>query len=356
MKFWRKTAAALLAGLFILGFWVTGALAQPPADGQNLKHRAGNELKERVKSEIKLQKRFFLDMPGHWSDEYVTPLALEGVVNGYEDGTFRPEDDVSKAEAVTMIVRLLNASDNGEAAVNAEKIPPSLGAKIPFWAVPCVALAWDMGILSDSDLGGFDAGAPAGRWEVAVWLARALGLKPAEGAALDSCFADLKELPDRAVPLIEAARRLGIITGYPDGTFRPHSGIKRGEMAALLSRVIHMSAKALNFQPVFGTIREINTGENPSVVMNVYGQRNLSWVFGEFKPGEAKEVTLALDDDAVVFLNGKRASLEELSPGCRAVVFVQRDGQAVLIRAKEVRRTEGRGEGETKGWYLNGTD
>lgn len=357
MKFGRKTAAALLALLFTLSFGLTGALAKPPAEGQNLKHRLSNELKEQVKNEVKLQKRFFKDTPGHWSEEYVVPLAFEGIINGYGDGTFRPEGAVSRAEAIAMVVRLVSASDSGEAPGMAEKIPPSLGAKIPLWAVPYVALALDMGILSEGDLEGLDAEMPAGRWEVAVWLARALGLKPAEGEPLEAYFADLKEVPARAVPLIEAARRLGIVTGYPDGTFRPHNGIKRGEMAALLSRVLHMAARTLNFQPVFGIIREANAGESPSVVMTVYGQKNLSWLFGEFKPGEeAKEVTITLDDDAVIFLNGKRASLEDLSPGCRAVAFVQRDGQAVLIRAKEVRRTEGAGEGETKGWYLNGTD
>ncbi len=356
MKFWRKTVTVLLAGLFVLGFWVTGALAQPPADRQNLKHQLRNEIKEQTKNEIKLQKRFFKDMPGHWSDEYVMPLTLEGVINGYEDGTFRPENAVTRAEAIAMIVRLLGAADDSAAAEMAEKIPPSLGAKIPFWAVPYIALALDMGILSESELNGFDAGVPAGRWEVAAWLARALGLKPAEDTALDSYFTDLKDIPKQAAPLIEAARRLGIVTGYPDGTFRPYNGIKRGEIAALLSRVIHMATKTLNFQPVFGVIQEVITGENPSVVLKVYGQRNISWLTGELQPGETKEVRLSLDDDAVVFLNGKRVSLEELSPGCRAVVFVQQDGQAVLIRAKEFRRTEGEGEGRSWGWYLGGTD
>jgi len=49
----------------------------------------------------------FKDMTGHWANGYVNTAAGAGVVKGYEDGTFKPDAQVTYAEIVTMMVRAL---------------------------------------------------------------------------------------------------------------------------------------------------------------------------------------------------------------------------------------------------------
>lgn len=56
-------------------------------------------------------KSNFTDMAGHWADKYVAYAASLGLVNGYPDGTFKPNQTVSYAEAATMMVRALGYND-----------------------------------------------------------------------------------------------------------------------------------------------------------------------------------------------------------------------------------------------------
>ncbi|NLK73006.1 MAG: S-layer homology domain-containing protein [Clostridiales bacterium] len=56
-------------------------------------------------------KSSFRDMSGHWADRYVAYAASLGIINGYPDGTFKPNQTVSYAEAATMMVRALGYTD-----------------------------------------------------------------------------------------------------------------------------------------------------------------------------------------------------------------------------------------------------
>ena len=48
------------------------------------------------------------DISGHWAKDYINQAANKGFVNGYEDGTFKPDRDITRAEAVTLVNRTLD--------------------------------------------------------------------------------------------------------------------------------------------------------------------------------------------------------------------------------------------------------
>ena len=50
----------------------------------------------------------FPDIEGHWARDYINQAAHAGIVNGYEDGTFRPQDNITRAEAMTIVNRTLD--------------------------------------------------------------------------------------------------------------------------------------------------------------------------------------------------------------------------------------------------------
>ena len=50
----------------------------------------------------------FPDIDGHWAAEYINEAANAGIVDGYEDGTFRPQQNITRAEAVTMVNRTVD--------------------------------------------------------------------------------------------------------------------------------------------------------------------------------------------------------------------------------------------------------
>ena len=52
-------------------------------------------------------ENLFPDIEGHWAQDYINEAANAGIVNGYEDGTFRPQQYITRAEAVTMVNRTI---------------------------------------------------------------------------------------------------------------------------------------------------------------------------------------------------------------------------------------------------------
>ena len=50
----------------------------------------------------------FTDISGHWAEKYIADAVAKGWIAGYEDGTFRPEQNITRAEAMTIINRMLN--------------------------------------------------------------------------------------------------------------------------------------------------------------------------------------------------------------------------------------------------------
>lgn len=56
----------------------------------------------------------FSDIRGHWSEQEVYNLSSYGIINGYTDGTFKPEKFVTRAEVVTMITKMLKAVEEAD--------------------------------------------------------------------------------------------------------------------------------------------------------------------------------------------------------------------------------------------------
>lgn len=61
-----------------------------------------------LKLDITDQESTFSDTKGHWADKYITVFSKLGYIKGYDDGTFKPDIEISRAEFVTIINRILN--------------------------------------------------------------------------------------------------------------------------------------------------------------------------------------------------------------------------------------------------------
>lgn len=168
--------------------------------------------------------------PGDWYEKYVTPLANAGVINGYPDGTFKPNQTVTAGEALKMI--LLAAGF---------EIPAKTDAH---WASGYRSFALARNMVDQSDITDLDASIP--RQTVAKLAANALGLDQSEKP---SVFSDTKS------GYVMALNGLGIIGGYPDGTFRPESFLTRAELSAIVLRIMNVK----NGQPA-ESVPEIPSG------------------------------------------------------------------------------------------------
>ncbi|MEW5762939.1 MAG: S-layer homology domain-containing protein [Bacillota bacterium] len=180
----------------------------------------------------------FGDIGGHWAEEVIRALGARGVLQGYPDGTFRPERPVTRAEFVVLVVRALGwrVDPSGRPAFG------DAGA-IPAWARPYVAAAQENGLVNgDGRL--FRPQAGITRVEAASLLVRVLtrvGLLPAivpDPAQPDGelPFRDAAALPAWARADVARAHAAGLVRGYPDGRFAPQAPVTRAEAATLLYR------------------------------------------------------------------------------------------------------------------------
>lgn len=212
----------------------------------------------------------FTDLEGHWARSHITRLAALDVVLGYPDHTYKPEQLVNRLETITLVMRsggfTAEAEKLASSRSKAVKARSGIGSKtnlnianpistpqVP-WGQAYLDLAVEKGFLSLDKPEDYDYSGTATRLEVAKLLAHALylvppapkpGASPAEngasaeaGLAAVKAFSDEKDLPPDDLACVRAVDAAGIMSGYPDGTFRPQELLTRAEMAVILSKLV----------------------------------------------------------------------------------------------------------------------
>jgi spore germination protein YaaH len=173
---------------------------------------------------------YFTDTVGHWAQDDINGVAEKGWMTGETDDTFAPDQELTRAEAATILVRAKGLSDAGVPS------PASPFADVPpgHWAAQAIAVAAQQGYVDGVAAGQFAPDLPITREQMSALLVRLLGLQTA--AVTAPPFMDVPAASWSA-PAIAALSGLGIVDGFVDGTFRPQAPITRAQMAALLMRL-----------------------------------------------------------------------------------------------------------------------
>lgn len=180
------------------------------------------------------------DMTGHWAAQTVQQLVSQGIINGYEDNTFRPENSITRAECAAIIKRALSLSEDCSPCTLSEFTD---AADVQEWAEGPVAAVVEAGLLKGYlNADGTKTFQPAkkiSRVEMAVLLSRVINQNTGSGdQAAKLTFTDLNEIPDWALDGVSAAAASGLINGYPDGTFMPEKEVTRAEAATMIDRLL----------------------------------------------------------------------------------------------------------------------
>lgn len=180
----------------------------------------------------------FKDMAGHWAEGTVAKLAGMGVISGYEDGSFRPDNEISRAEVTAILVRALKLPAGSEQDLLKFKDR----ASIPDWARGVVAAAAKEGLVrgypQPDGTVTFEPDRPVSRAEMAALVVRILEKKVGSVAPAELKFVDAGSIPQWARSSVGAAVAKGIVVGYPDNTFRPQKRVTRAEAAAMILRML----------------------------------------------------------------------------------------------------------------------
>lgn len=250
-----------------------------------------------------------------WASSTIQAVSDKGLINGYEDGTFRAKNNVTYSEAMVMIYNLMDKTGNLKAsATNTLSIYQSVlnTYKIPTWSQSTVAYGLSAQILMAADLPKFTTNGvsnPATRQDVAVMFGRALSEKYDIYAGTGVNYNDVWRISDEAMPYVDLLTRLGIVTGDDSGNFNPTANITRAEMAVMMNKTYDLLSNEL-----------ANTGEITEIVNH---DGDYYDVDVKMDNGERNRLTLSDDNISVYNKDGSRElPISSLSKGDRvSLVF-----------------------------------
>lgn len=171
----------------------------------------------------------FHDIAGHWAESVIMTAVEEGIVNGYEDSSFRPERQVTRAEFSVMLVRALNLDVPSEAETTFAD-----NDSIPSWAKAYISAAVEAKLIQGYENNTFRADRPINREEMSAIMTRAFGIEAVQDGVPE--FSDLKQISDWAVPYVAAAAEAKLMNGRGNNQFAPKELATRAEAVAVLMR------------------------------------------------------------------------------------------------------------------------
>lgn len=156
-------------------------------------------------------------------------------VQGYPDGTVKPAGNITRAETAAILFRLMDdASRKTYYSTKSGFRDVASGS----WYNTYVATLNNAGVITDSSNGCFRPNEAITRAELAAMLAK---FSETTGAA--NYFNDVSA-KYWAANAIAICAKLGWITGYPDGTFRPDKNVTRAELMAMINRATGRAPKS----------------------------------------------------------------------------------------------------------------
>jgi len=294
---------------------------------------------------------WFSDVSGDdWAWPDIETMAAKGVMQGYGKGLFGPKNHVSRLEMVVLATRLMGFEDEAQ-ALTPEAVAALLGATfadyraIPAWpgARECLAYALKQGYLWPLMQGGggptFQPNARAKRVEVIVVLLEAAGLGREADERINVAlpFKDASAVPAWAWGYVALGVELGIVRGS-GGALRPNQPVVRAEIAALLSRLDDYIDTDLDRGIISGEVVEVHVSTHPAApsTMTVIPDSGLS---GD-EDDEEDEETYSLAPGVVVILDGRQSTLAAVTAGLRVTLYLNEDGQVLLIDGDTTARPE----------------
>ncbi|OBZ15001.1 hypothetical protein A8L34_14065 [Bacillus sp. FJAT-27264] len=170
----------------------------------------------------------FADIKGHWAEENIKELIELGAIKGYPDDTFRPDNRITRAEFVTIVVKAFNLQAGAGT---------TFGDTKTHWAKDAIATAAALGIVNGYSADTFAPDEVVTREQVAAMVVRAAQIATTDKSI---SFADSQQVSDWARPALAAAVSSGLVNGYTDGTVKPQGDTTRAEAAAIILRALQL--------------------------------------------------------------------------------------------------------------------
>ena len=174
------------------------------------------------------------DIGGHWAQATIIQWASKGYISSYPDGTFKPDNSITRAEFVVLVNKSMGYTKTGNTYFS--------DVSTSHWAYNEIQKGVAAGYIRGDGNGTFRPDDPVSRQEAAVMISQICGLGQDFSAAAK--YTDYRYMPSWAAGYIGAVSDAKIMSGYPDGDFKADRYISRAETVISLDKAVSYNASA----------------------------------------------------------------------------------------------------------------
>ena len=273
-----------------------------------------------------MAKNTFSDVTDkHWAKEYVEDMAERGLISGYDDGTYKPERDVSRMDAFALFARLMgsnNESNKDVLEIAKEKYKDIIKDYKLSYAEGDISYLLYRGIISEEELDKYFKDTKKTeampRYEAAILITKAMLAEDAatQEVLIDMDYTDVADIPSEAKQYVYYVSQKGIMQGS-DNKFSPNGNVQRGQIAVMLSK----TANSANYYFEVAKLEKVDADAD-----------NIKIADYEEEIGYSK--------DTVIFKDGEIVEDTELLPGQKVVITYAEDDGGVKVVYVDILATE----------------
>jgi len=173
----------------------------------------------------------FSDIQNHWAKPFIQGLLDKELISGFSDGTFKPDDKMTRAQYAALLVKAFNPSAKRD-GINFTDVADD------FWAKDVIQQAYRGEFLSGFPDNSFKPNDNVQRAQVIVSLVNGLGLSASDGTVL-STYRDRDAIPDYAKDEVNTATKKEMVVSYPKTEqLNPTKDATRAEVAAMVYQAL----------------------------------------------------------------------------------------------------------------------
>ncbi len=222
----------------------------------------------------------FTDLGSHWATPYIEALADRGLVKGYGNGTYRPQETINRGQFAALVAASYSALDPVRDAVTFVDVPST------HWANRAIDQAQRRGFLGGYPDQTFRPAQGMVRVQAMVAVATGLKLPPAPASGL-GVYRDRAQIPSYAIDALASATQAGLVINHPDPELlRPLETMTRAEVAVLIYQGLVAQGKAPTLTTVATPPAAMAQGSFPDIQAHwaldfIQGLLNLGLVQGD---------------------------------------------------------------------------
>lgn len=243
------------------------------------------------------------DVQGHWAEEQITTLLNQDILRVYEDGQFKPNRAITRAEFAESLAKVLFLDQVTETDLTDIASHSAKGY---------IAALVKEGIVTGFPDHTFRPSDSLTRAQVVTMLSRALGLAEKAHQINMHNFASYLDMHDDhwANRYVKISTELSILNGYPDGTFRPNEETTRAQAAKMIEHF-------RTYNSATGFIADVYPSSNKMAITTLTGER----------------IVLSIADSALIGRNNRLVPVTDFMKTDKVFVITDPSEKARYIKA-----------------------